>query len=144
MLASVCNDGVAMRGGRFKSWSGLTVATLLGACSNIIGVSSYEIDPSLDDGSGGSNTTAGKTSEAGSKGTDGGGPSESAGGDDTGGHNVAGATASGEAGGAGEPSAGECKTAVDCDDTIDCTTDTCSRGACVHTPKDTLCDGSLC
>jgi hypothetical protein len=129
------------------------VVTLLGACSNIIGISSYEIDPSLGNSSGGSH--------AGSKNMSGGEPSTPVGGDDSGGSTStggkpaggsssgsggSGTVAAGEAGmsSAGEPSTGECKTAADCDDTIDCTTDTCSAGACVHTPKNTLCDSTMC
>jgi len=123
--------------------------TLLGACSNIIGLSSYETDPSLDEGAG--TGTAGNTSHGGSQDTNGGEPSTPPGGDDTGGSvggkNTGGSNvAAGEPGigNAGEPSGNGCKRAADCDDTIDCMTDSCSAGACVHTPKNTLCDSSLC
>jgi hypothetical protein len=158
-----------MRGGLFRSWSGLAVVTLLGACSNIIGISSYEIDPALDDAGGGSTGTGGKNAggknNGGNKNMNGGEPNTPVGGDDTGGSgvggknvggknaggtggsNVAGTAAAGEPGmgSAGEPSTAECKTAQDCDDTVDCTVDTCSAaGACVHSPKNNLCDGTLC
>ncbi len=142
-----------MRGGLPRSWCGLAVVTLLGACSNIIGISSYEIDPALDDGGGGSITNSGG-SHAGTHNVDGGDPNLPAGGDGTGGSSVggkntggsavAGAPAAGETGTGGEPSPPGCQTAQDCDDTIDCTTDTCNAGTCVHTPKNTLCDSSLC
>jgi hypothetical protein len=47
----------------------------LGACSNIIGVSSYDIDPSLDGGSGGkSSTSGGKSSTGGNSTVEGGSP----------------------------------------------------------------------
>lgn len=130
-----------MGGGSFRFWSGPAVATLLGACSNLIGVSSYEIDPSLNDASGGAIGTAGTTSHAGRNDTDGGVPSLAVAGDDSGGSNVADTSAAGDV---GTGHAAECETASDCDDTIDCTTDTCSRGTCIHTPKDSLCDGSRC
>lgn len=160
----MCDDAAVMVGGLFRSWSGLAVVTLLGACSNIIGISSYEIDPTLDEGSGGSGAgtkSGGGASHAGSKNMDGGEPNTPVGGDDTGGSGVggsnnggsnnggssplAGAPAAGEPGVGGEPSSSGCKTAQDCDDTIDCTTDTCNAvGTCVHTPKNNLCDGTLC
>lgn len=139
------------------------MVTLLGACSNIIGISNYEIDSTLDDGSGGSTGTGGKNtggSHAGSKNMSGGEPNMPVGGNDsggtgvggkntggsnTGGGPIGGAPAAGEPGTAGEPSTSGCKTALDCDDTIDCTTDTCSgAGTCVHTAKNNLCDSSLC
>jgi hypothetical protein len=148
----------------------LAVLGLLGACSNIIGVSSYEIDPTLDEGGGGSSSSGGSKLSNGGKAiggkegviTEAGAP---AGGDDTGvgGSNItvggkatggsqatggtgteAGSPAGGDGMG-GDPTPAGCGSAADCDDTIDCTTDTCSAtGVCVHTPKDTLCDGTLC
>jgi hypothetical protein len=91
----------------------MTALALVGACSNVIGISDYEIDPKLDN--------VGGTEPIG------------AGGSDTG-------------GGMGGATQAECQSADDCDDTIDCTTDTCSAatGSCVHAPKDTLCDTSMC
>lgn len=41
------------------------VVAVLGACSNIIGISSYEIDPTLDDSGGGSSAHAGTRSSGG-------------------------------------------------------------------------------
>jgi len=147
----------------------LAVLGLLGACSNIIGVSSYEIDPALDEGGGGSSSSGGSKLSNGGKASGGksgviveaGAP---AGGDDTGvggsndvggkatggskatgGTGTAGSTPVGGDGMGGDPTPAGCGSAKDCDDTIDCTTDTCNAsGVCVHTPKDTLCDGTLC
>jgi len=162
-----------MRGGLLRSWSGLAVVVMLGACSNIIGISSYEVDPALDEGAGATSSSGGDTSNGG-KATNGGkGPTGGktwvmdggapAGGDDTGmggmapggtpaiggkatgGSSSAGAPPGGEGGMGGDPTPGGCASAKDCDDTIDCTTDTCnSAGVCVHTPKDTLCDATQC
>ena len=117
---------------------------LVSACSNIIGVSSYEIDPALDEASGGKNgkePTAGTTSEGG----DGTAGSDSPGGKGgtTGGKGSAGSTTAGTSAG-GEPPGPDCTTAAQCDDEIDCTTDSCNAGECVHTPKDALCDGTQC
>lgn len=144
----------------------MAVLALLGACSNIIGISSYEIDPALDEGAGGS------TSQGGKKGGDpeGGNPSA---GDETGGSSVGGSVVvpggnagqGGDSGGSGGSSAGQggdnggsnglagekgdggqagappsgCVPA-DCDDGIACTIDTCGGdGACTHTADDTAC-----
>ena len=160
----VCDDGAAMRGGSLRSWSSLAVAALLGACSNIIGISSYEIDPTLGEGGDGSNSagtaSAGGSTHSGGKGSviEAGAP---AGGDDTGvagtstaggsgaaGKSTGGSSATGTAGAGvgvgGDPTPSGCQTADDCDDTVDCTTDTCKAGVCAHAPKDTLCDASLC
>jgi hypothetical protein len=112
----------------------LVVASVLSACSTIIGVSDYEIDPSLGGAGKSGDGAGGKTPlfQAGAGG-------EETGGTDTGG---TGGTAMGGMG--GEPLLG-CQGAGDCDDTIDCTTDTCSAAhECVHTPKDTACDASAC
>lgn len=124
------------------------VASVLSACSTIIGVSDYEIDPSLGvagKASNGGDDSGGKGSiiEAGAGGEDTGGKSPMGGTAGTGGMAGTGGTA-GMAGMGGEPIVG-CQVASDCDDTIDCTTDTCSASReCVHTPKDTLCDASSC
>ena len=122
---------------------------LVSACSNIIGVSSYEIDPALDEdsSSGGKSNGSGGTPAQGAttgEGGDGTAGSDSPGGKTSmGGKGSAGSTTAGTGAG-GEPPAPECTTAAQCDDEIDCTTDSCNAGSCVHTPKDTLCDSSLC
>jgi hypothetical protein len=110
---------------------------LVGACSNIIGVSSYEIDPALDEPSGGGK--GGSEPQGGTAGEGGDGTA----GTDVGGQGNAGTT-NGEAGMGGEPAVPDCNTAAQCDDEIDCTTDSCNAGVCVHTPKDTLCDSAQC
>jgi hypothetical protein len=129
-------------------WCVSGTVVVLGACSNIIGISSYEIDPTLDSGGStqGGKSASGGSAHAGSKNT-GGDAGAPVGGDgpDVGGQSSGG----GEAGGGGEGGSPVtpvgCSTAKDCDDTIDCTTDTCGAGhVCLHTPKDTLCDGSSC
>lgn len=154
-----------MRGGLLRSWSGLAVLGLLGACSNIIGISSYEIDPTLDESAGGSTAQGGKK---------GGGPSagnSTEGGDETGGSNVGGSVVTAGNSGQGGDSGGTSGTggtggtagqggdsggtagdggqagappngcvAADCDDGIDCTIDDCDAdGKCVHTPDNTVC-----
>jgi hypothetical protein len=151
-----------MRGRLLKNWSVLGVAMALGACSNIIGVSSYEIDPTLEDpGDGGSSSQAGSHSNGG--GSHAGSSSEAgapdAAGDGSGGSSIGGTGSGGKSTGgspavAGETGAGgeggpigpvSCKSNKDCDDTIDCTTDTClADGKCGHAPKDTLCDSTQC
>ena len=121
---------------------------MLSACSTIIGVSDYEIDPSLgvvDKTSGGGEDSGGKGPliEAGASGEDTGGKGAVGGKGGVAGTGAMPGT-SGMAGMGGEPNAG-CQVAGDCDDTIDCTTDTCSAShECVHTPKDTACDASSC
>lgn len=141
----------------------MAIAALLGACSNIIGISTYEIDPTLGEGGDGSNSagasSAGRSTHSGGNGSviEAGAP---AGGDDTGvagtgtggknttaGTSTGGSSSVGGAAGAGmggDPTPSGCQTAKDCDDTIDCTTDTCKAGVCAHVAKDTLCDASLC
>jgi hypothetical protein len=142
-----------MRGGLLKSWSGVCLALAIGACSNIIGISSYEIDPSLDE------AQAGASSGGGESGTGGGGQA---------GENSAGASGNGAAteGGSGNPEPGAggsdavggdssgggeppvipgCRGAQDCDDEIDCTVDVCAAdGSCNHQADDTTCDPSRC
>jgi hypothetical protein len=118
-----------------------------GGCSNIIGISGYEIDPALDpkspDVRGGSANAAGQpndVSEAGASGAPEGGTSGSGGGGGTG-------AVSSEAGAAGETAAEprDCESADDCDDTIDCTDDSCSdAGECEHVPNTERCDPSNC
>lgn len=127
---------------RLWSRSGcLAASALLGACANIIGLSDYEIDPSLDQGGssvgkGGSNVggqggdaagaPAGGTNELPQAGTSTSGTSGTAG--------MAGGGADGGTGG----SAPGCVPS-DCDDEIDCTVDTCADGECLHAPDDSLC-----
>jgi hypothetical protein len=107
------------------------VACGVSACSTIIGISDYEIDPAL----GGAGKSADGGDDSGGK-----GPLIQAGG---GGEDTSGGM--GGAGGmGGEPILG-CQGPGDCDDTIDCTTDTCDAAhECVHTPLDTACDASSC
>ena len=121
------------------------VASGVSACSTIIGISDYEIDPSI----GGAGKTAEGGDDSGGKGAV---IEAGTGAEDTGGKGTVGGTGgkgavggtSGMAGMGGEPIVG-CQVAADCDDTIDCTTDTCNASHdCVHTPKDTLCDASSC
>jgi hypothetical protein len=132
------------------------VALALGACQSIIGVSSYEIDPSLDEAEtggvtsdGGANSSGGKSNEGGNvdPGAGGGdigqgGEAETPrggsqnGGSDTGGTDAGGAPAGGDGG------SGACTKPADCDDAIDCTVDLCRDGACENTPDTTLCVAS--
>jgi hypothetical protein len=106
------------------------------ACQSIIGISSYDIDPTLD-----GDTTGGVATEGGA---------ESTGGNSDGGSILdAGAGEGGDneapRGGSdtgGAPSGGGsdgCTKPDDCDDGIDCTVETCSEGACTSTPETTLC-----
>ena len=91
----LCNDDAAMRGGSFRCWSGLVAVLVLGACSNIIGISNYEIDPALDESAGATSVgSGGKLGSAGKPAVlEGGAP---AGGDPgIGGDPMAGGTASG-------------------------------------------------
>jgi hypothetical protein len=169
---ALCNDDAAMRRGSFRCWSGVAVALVLGACSNIIGISNYEIDPALDEsagatsiGSGGKLGSAGKPAvleggaPAGGDGAGIGGDlmagGMASGGTENGGMASAG-TENGGSGSAGAPLGGDgaggdptiptgCVSSKDCDDTIDCTTDTClANGQCGHAPKDDLCDSTRC
>jgi hypothetical protein len=162
-----------MRGGLLRSWSSLAALALVGACSNIIGISSYEIDPTLDEGSGGKLGIGGKLGvggkspiieggapaggdEAGvggetiSRGGKASGGTKSTGGTGNAGSPMGGDATAGDGGGGGDGAGGAptptgCTTNKDCDDTIDCTTDTClANGKCGHAPKDTLCDSTRC
>ncbi|RYZ01863.1 MAG: hypothetical protein EOO73_34120 [Myxococcales bacterium] len=140
--------------GSLKTWSGLVLVAAAGACSNIIGVSELEIDPSLDSpGEGGSGGTSSGGKSAGGKssggssvipqaGEDGGGAAgTSQGGTPAGGAPGGGdGGLSGEGGIGGEPTTG-CPT--DCDDEIACTVDTClPSGKCKHTADDTACSAA--
>jgi hypothetical protein len=124
-----------MPGGSSGFSRGLLVSgLLLGACQSIIGISSYEIDPSLDaeadagepSGSAQGGRTAG---EGGADGRDDAG---------NGGHDDAGGVAPVEGGTGGSPHV-ECDEAADCDDTIDCTVDSCVDGLCAQSADDMLC-----
>ena len=131
-----------MRRGWTVCWSGLASVVALAACSNIIGIDGYAIDPALDGDGGGASAgpkgTGGELPLAqGGDGSSGAGgiPAGGAGGPDAGGSAVG-----GEAGAAGAPPTSGCQSAQDCDDTIDCTTDTCGAdGQCVHSADDTVC-----
>jgi hypothetical protein len=126
-----------MRGDLLRFWPGLCVVVLLGACSNILGISSYEIDPNLGQDpspEAGGSDTGGTAGSGATSGSGGGAAGESQGGQ------------VGEAGAAGAPNPPvECKTDVECDDGFDCTTDGCTvAGKCNHLPKDSLCDAMQC
>jgi len=128
----------------------LGVFVVLGACSNIIGISSYEVDPTLDDtgdagGAQGGTETNGGVSSSGSKngggaGAPAAGEGPGTGGDSTGGTANAAGGEAGAGGDAGAPPITGCASAKDCDDTIDCTIDACDpQGNCTHTTDDTVC-----
>jgi hypothetical protein len=125
-----------MRAGLFETWpKWLLLSVTLGACSNIIGISGYEIDPSLDPDSG----EAGEPGEGGT-GADAG---SSSGGTTSGGQaGEAPGGATSVVGGAhqgGDGGAGTC--AERCDDEITCTVDSCDDdGECLNTPDSALCD----
>lgn len=114
-------------------------------CSNIIGISDYEIDTGLDpqhEGGGGSGDEGGSSNNGASaapnagqvtEGGEGGAPSNSGAGGQAG-EFVRGG------GGVGGVDAEPCMPA-DCDDAIDCTVDSCDEaGACQHTADSSLCD----
>jgi hypothetical protein len=148
-----------MRGALLKSRSSLIFASvMLGACANIIGISSYDVDPTLDAvGEAGSaaETKGGGTSIHPGAGSPSGGdatvtPGEGGAGQggSSGPGNQAGAPPTPGAGGngAGGDGAGghgpvvACESSADCDDQIVCTVDTCRiDGTCVHTADSTLC-----
>jgi hypothetical protein len=111
------------------------------ACSNILGISGYEIDPSLDQPSGGSGVilSGGAPTEAGASGAGEGGAPAGDGG-------AAAAGASPAAGAAGEPPVvNGCQSDDECDDTIDCTQDSClPDGTCEHLADSDRCDASNC
>lgn len=117
-------------------------AAVLGACSNLIGLSDYKVDPSLDGGAGEPSSHGGSASHGGSSSLGGepGSAGEAAGGvPSSGGSSAAG----GESGAGNEPA--ECQSSSDCDDTIDCTKDACGAdGKCTHVLNDALCDSTRC
>lgn len=120
-------------------------AGLLGACSNLIGLSDYKVDPSLDPSAGGASTSDGGKSSLGGEPASAGEPG-SAGdpGQPVGGSNSGGTNAAGGESGAGNGPA-ECTSSADCDDTIDCTQDACDAdGKCTHTLNDLVCDSTRC
>jgi hypothetical protein len=126
--------------GASKSWFGLASLLMLGACSQLLGLSGYEVDPTLA-GSGGTKTlpVGGENDGGSAAGTETGGAGAESGG-------VAGSSGAAGAGGeAGTPTPPECLTVADCDDTIDCTTDSCDAdGKCAHAPNNVLCDATQC
>ena len=148
--------------------AGLGAASLLGACSTIIGLGDYDIVPSLGAagspaGNEGGEPSSGGTHQGGkgqggsvsgggtAAGADTGGDAGSPGGGTASGGGSAGSSAAGEGGGSGQggeggsPDTPGCQSSRDCDDSIDCTTDACNaRGVCTHTPKDTACDAGNC
>lgn len=111
------------------------------ACSNIIGISSYEIDPRLDPANGGSD--AGSSGEAGDRTGNG---LAGVGGAGDGGSSVGSGAIGGAAGAAGEPAvASGCRNDAECDDTIECTVDTClPSGECEQLPDTQSCDAGNC
>lgn len=122
----------------------------MSACSSLLGISDYEIDPSLDPQGGqpGGGSAADSGGEAGEppRQGDGGAPSSTAGapgsaGETPGASGEAGSGNSAQAGsGATGGSGGGCNPA-NCDDEIDCTVDSCDdSGECLHTPDSGLCD----
>jgi len=129
-----------MVGASLRRGPGLAfTAWLLGACAQIIGISSYEIDPELDRaGTGGGAGQGDFPLEAGARS----GGRSSLGG-------VAGETfespnggegGSGEDGNGEDGNGGDCQATEDCDDAIDCTLDSCGTdGACTHQPDSSLC-----
>jgi hypothetical protein len=148
-----------------------TVAALLVACGNVIGVSGYDIDSSLDPtlagaDSGGNSAQpqgGGRPVAGGGELSDpGGAPGDGLGGQAQGGQ-AAGGAGSSVGGNAGDPGlAGngpdlvggqggtgtgpdvECLSALECDDEIACTVDSCSvDGQCAHTADSSLCAAGL-
>jgi hypothetical protein len=111
-------------------------AWLIGACSNIIGLSDYEVLPARA-GSDTGGTDAGADSGGSSNGGSNTGGTDTAGGE---GGSSTGGTSTGGSGGTGG-----CKSSLDCNDTIACTKDACGPGGvCTHTPDDTKCDSTRC
>jgi hypothetical protein len=161
--------------GMFGAWASslrhgprlASVAALLGACANVIGVSGYEVDPSLD-------PTAAGAGSGGDSARPQGGSNPAAGGSevvDPGGapgDGLAGQAQGGQAGGSADASVGggagdtglagsgpdivggqggtgtgpdvECHSALECDDGVGCTIDSCDgNGNCAHAPDSSLC-----
>ncbi len=117
------------------------MSVLVSACSSLLGISDYEIDPSLDPQGGSAGSAANVGGEAGDhSGGRGGAPAGNAGEPGSAGE-TSGTGGAGEAGGAGgDGNGGGCKLA-DCDDAIDCTVDSCGDdGECLHTADSALCD----
>ncbi len=128
----------------------VVVSLLVGACANILGLSSYEIDPALDDDA--SAGTSGAQARAGSSGSTGGRPTAQGGEANAGqaeGGNLSAGGMTGEAGdgsvggmgGMGGEAESGCRVKADCDDSIDCTVDSCDPdGLCLHQAKSVLCE----
>ena len=135
---------------------------LASSCAQIIGISDYDIDPSLDpsrtgmsgEASGGVETSGGAEASGGTQPNEGGVSSGDAGqpgglaGQSTGGVSAGDGGAvsdAGEPGVAGQAGAGpgpepECESPLDCDDGIPCTVDGCNVvGRCSHSPNSSLC-----
>jgi hypothetical protein len=132
--------------------SGIALAVLMSACSSLLGISDYEIDPSLDpqggQPGGGSAMDAGGEAGAPPRQGDGGAPSGTAGTPGSAGE-TPGASGASEGGSGGSAQAGTGGTGgsgggcnpASCDDEIECTVDSCGDdGKCVHTPDSGLCD----
>jgi len=140
-----------MRVGSFSSWQlGWWLLLTPVACSNILGISSYEIDPRLDPSSTGPGGAA-PLEDGGAPTTDqsaGAGDSSASGAGTVGGSASEGAAGAGAGTGgvAGEPPvASGCQSDDECDDTIDCTVDSClAGGECEHLPSPSLCDSANC
>ncbi len=139
---------------RSRSFLGLLIGLpiAVGACSRIIGISEYEIDPDLDEhasSGGGSRLTDAGAPASGDAGESG----RTRGGETTGGSSSGGDTSGGDSGGAinggatstaaGAPAG--CESAADCDDDIVCTVDVClPSGKCRNTADDSACDAMKC
>lgn len=131
---------------------GLALGALASACSALIGLDDYAIDPSLDSqggsaarsaGGGAAQSAGGAAGDGAQAGGVGGEPRETNGGaaGDTSSAGKSGSvSAAGEGGAAGAGGAAtDCATL--CDDDIDCTVDSCAvDGQCVHAPDSALCD----
>ena len=129
-----------MRSGSVASGHVLTFAAgLLAACQSVIGISGYEIDETLDEGTA---ATWGDSAGTANGGEGGGGQSPNSGeagsGAAQGGVGTGGETLL--TGGGGQGGGPECAAAADCDDAIDCTLDSCSSaGSCLHEPDTSAC-----
>lgn len=135
-----------MRAGSFRRWSLPWSLAGVAACSNIIGISSYEIDPSLDPPDAPPGGERGEPGDGG-RANAGEGGTRSAGEGGAGGTSLGGTGAVGAAAGAaGEPPVVHgCQSDLACDDTIDCTLDAClPSGECEHTSSTERCDPSNC
>lgn len=134
-----------MRRASFSRWStAWPLSLVVGACSNLIGLSGYEIDPRLDAARGG--TSASGSSSGGTSGSDVAGEAGAGGAVEGGAGSGGREPLGGEAGSAGEPPVGlGCQNDAACDDTIDCTVDSClPSGECEHSADSERCDAANC